>query len=363
MFAGFGIEGKMLFTEITADGVKCEGKNNKTTAFMAILSNDELERYWKTNPLKLEDSDKVKITVAGFDTDVRKCGDYESTSGQMFYLRTKDIKFLSDSLAKKGVTVEEKYILAGDDWYLSMSEQGDNPCVYIDTEAEALKKLEEITPEPLPLDATPKVTPAVTAQPIAPLEGTVDATPEVSPTPGPENICFPASATVELADRSIKSMDKVELGDRVKVSDGSYSTVFMFSHKMCDVEHSFVNVQTSSGAELSLTAGHYIYVNGALVPAGSIKVGDFVESASGEQLTVQAVSRKMLSGLYNPQTEHGDIIVNGVRASTFTTTALPAAAQAMLAPIRGIYTGFGITTSFLDVGMDALRHGVRSILA
>lgn len=187
-------------------------------------------------------------------------------------------------------------------------------------------------------------------------------------TPGPEirneAVCFPSSATVQLQDGSVKKMSNVELGDKVLVAAGKYSEVYMFTHKLENVRHNFVTLKASNGIEISLTSGHYVYVNGALVPAGTAKVGDTLQSPSGDSHAIESVTWKVMNGLYNPQTVHGDIVVDGVRASTYTTVAQPTAAHAMLAPLRSLYNRFGgFTTTMLDSGCDVLAKGVSAIVA
>lgn len=73
---------------------------------------------------------------------------------------------------------------------------------------------------------------------------------------------LPADATVALEDGSVKRMDALSIGDRVQVGNGRYSDVFMFSHKVYNIVRDFVTVTTSSGASLSATDGHYIYLHG-----------------------------------------------------------------------------------------------------
>jgi hypothetical protein len=55
-------------------------------------------------------------------------------------------------------------------------------------------------------------------------------------------------------------------------------------------------------------------------------------------------------GLYNPQTLHGDIVVDGVRASTYTEAVDPVFAHAVLAPVRAVYRWFGVEVGGMDGG-------------
>jgi hypothetical protein len=70
------------------------------------------------------------------------------------------------------------------------------------------------------------------------------------------------------------------------------------------------------------------------------------------------------AGLYNPHTLNGDIVVNGVKTSSYTATVAPGLAHAALWPIRMLYTlgydiingafdhGSALITSFLPRGAD-----------
>lgn len=150
--------------------------------------------------------------------------------------------------------------------------------------------------------------------------------------------CFPADATVLLASGKPRRMDSLRVGDRVLVGSGMFSTVFMFTHRNERGRDVFIRIQTSSGASIMLTHGHYIYVNDGLQPASKVMVGDTLYLATGIRQIV--VSTECISGnfgLYNPQTIHGDIVVDGIRASTYTTAVLPEVAHAMLHPVRKSY--------------------------
>lgn len=209
-------------------------------------------------------------------------------------------------------------------------------------------------------DLTPSATPSTD---VFGSDGTAfpSIVPEATTTPAP--VCFPASATVELADGSVKRMDAVRLGDRVRVGANTFSDVFMFTHKMAEVEHAFVTLTASTGAKLSLTEGHFMYVNGGLAPAHTVRKGDAVELADGSCATVSKVETTLGQGLYNPQTEHGDIVVDGFRASTYTTAVNPGAAHALLAPFRSVYESLGLSSTHFDAGAARLAGLVNKVLS
>jgi Hint module len=172
--------------------------------------------------------------------------------------------------------------------------------------------------------------------------------------------CFPAESTVLVESGHNKRMDKLEVGDRVLVGDGTFSQIFMFTHKVGDeIGREFVRITTDSGNAIVATKGHYIPTAGnGLSAAGSVRVGDqlFVSDSRGRltSATVTSTERVTRTGLYNPQTVRGDIVVDGIVASTYTTAVEPRLAHAILTPLRAVYRWFGMYSSGLESGSGAL---------
>ncbi|KAI0561465.1 hypothetical protein FGB62_81g025 [Gracilaria domingensis] len=137
-----------------------------------------------------------------------------------------------------------------------------------------------------------------------------------------DDVCFPASATVQLADGWTKRMDELEIGDSVLVGHKQYSDVFMFTHRSAHVPYRFVQVTTSGGKTMKLTRGHFIYLDGHLRMAGSARRGDRVWVESGTEEVVVDVRMVKGKGLYNPQTIDGDIVVDGVSACSAENVVL-----------------------------------------
>eukprot|EP00042_Codosiga_hollandica_P043426 m.411280 g.411280 ORF g.411280 m.411280 type:complete len:242 (-) comp56552_c0_seq12:132-857(-) len=163
--------------------------------------------------------------------------------------------------------------------------------------------------------------------------------------------CFPEDATVELENGDTKTMAQLAVGDKVLVGPNLFSEVYMFSHKNTDATSSFVTLTTSANQSVSLTADHYTYANGKLMTAGSVKVGDVLLAADGSEVTVTAVSSTTGRGLYNPHTLQGDIVVNGIKTSSYTAAVSPGLAHSLLWPIRMLYTlGYDIVNGVFDEG-------------
>jgi len=169
--------------------------------------------------------------------------------------------------------------------------------------------------------------------------------------------CFPADSTVALESGESKRMSEVTVGDRVQVGDNQFSDVFMFSHSIPKSKAEYVKITTASKAVLRLTDEHYLYVNGALAPAGKVAVGDKVVLANGTASVVVAVSTVEAEGIYNPHTMHGNIVVDGVTTSTYTTAVHPTVAHAILAPLRALYAaGINVYSAAVESAMPLLNR-------
>ena len=92
------------------------------------------------------------------------------------------------------------------------------------------------------------------------------------------------------------------------VGHNEYSAVYTFTHRDPHASEMFVKLITATSS-LLLTPEHYVYANTQLVPAMNVEAGDMLERADGSLERVVAVARELASGLYNPHTLHGDIVV------------------------------------------------------
>lgn len=183
--------------------------------------------------------------------------------------------------------------------------------------------------------------------------------------------CFPAAASVQLESGKKLPIEHLKVGDRILVALNTYSEVFMFSHADHSATTRFVQIHTARQTEgpLVISSGHYVHVSGrGLVAASAIRQGDKVvvarsnakmslipqnssvyTSAMPKEDTVVGISRKYDRGLYNPHTLAGDIVVNGIVCSTFTTAVRPAFANKVLIPLRLAYSKFSISLPLLCV--------------
>lgn len=178
--------------------------------------------------------------------------------------------------------------------------------------------------------------------------------------------CFPSSATVVLHDGRIVSMARLMHGDRVRVSHASSSPVFFFSHRMHgDVLQPFLNVSTASGASIVLSAEHYLpLMHGRLMAARGVRpLRDGLLLADGTVSLVTHVRPVLAVGLHAPHTLHGEIVVNGVVASTYTTAVHPSLAHyVLLRPVRWLYRvgGVGLFDKWFTKGAPLLASALPS---
>ena len=67
------------------------------------------------------------------------------------------------------------------------------------------------------------------------------------------------------------------------------------------------------------------------------------------------VDSKFAQGLYNPHTMHGDIVVNGIRTSSYTAAINPILAHAALWPVRMLFSmGVDVINGAFDHGSELL---------
>lgn len=191
---------------------------------------------------------------------------------------------------------------------------------------------------PSPATAPPPSPPSSGAQPT--IEGTSNK--------DDGGTCFPETSTVQLENGTRKLMKDLSIGDRVQVGTNAYSTVFMFTHRDSAAHHDFVELRTNSGHTIQLTDGHHIYINEHLQAARNARVGDRLIADDGSAVLVSSTAKIKAKGLYNPQTMHGDVVVDGIVTSTYTEAIQYSAAHSMLSPIRMIYRACGLTTNILE---------------
>ena len=129
----------------------------------------------------------------------------------------------------------------------------------------------------------------------------------------------------------------------------TYEHVFMFSHWDEQARSKFVLITLASGAALAVTSDHYVWASkcdhcsAELITAGHVESSMHVWHVTPQGSRQELVSGTRIvsgRGLYNPHTDSGCIVVNGIAASTFTNILPPslAAHRTVTLPFKVMYT-------------------------
>jgi len=177
--------------------------------------------------------------------------------------------------------------------------------------------------------------------------------------------CFSGLSTVDVQGQGITRMDALKVGDAVLTADGTYSEVYSYGHFAPERKVEYLQIQTDVSRQnqqppLEISAEHLLYANGKLVPASQVKVGDALQESTTTAATAAAVPTQVVvslrkvtrRGAYAPFTKSGNLVVNGVVASSYV--AFPSAFEsylshsqqnwmqhAALQPIRAFCAAFG----------------------
>ena len=168
--------------------------------------------------------------------------------------------------------------------------------------------------------------------------------------PGQQSGCFPASAKV-VASTGIKSMEEVRPGDRLQAvaSDGSlvFSEVLMFLDRSPKEVRRYVTIKTERGRTLTLTSTHLVYTGDRWCDelscmratyAGMVEAGQavMVKEKELEAQVVESVGTATEQGVFAPLTREGNLLVEGVLASSYAVIDSQRIAHASFAPVRWV---------------------------
>ncbi len=158
-----------------------------------------------------------------------------------------------------------------------------------------------------------------------------------APVGGAGGGAFAAGGTVRIRDLAVGDTLAVHpAAGAAAPTDGG--VVHAFSHADPAVLLPFLSLTTASGASVTLTGGHFLWVNGVPAPAESVRVGDTLHVLpTGANGTVVRVEAVMAAGAYAPHPLGGELVVGGVRVSAYTAALRPAVAHALLAPARAAW--------------------------
>jgi hypothetical protein len=131
----------------------------------------------------------------------------------------------------------------------------------------------------------------------------------------PSSFCFSGETTVEVKDKGTMLITDLQVGDQVLSGDGTtYETVYSFGHRHDAVEATFLQFLPS---DIEISMDHMLKIDGRYIPASAVNVGDRLETASGDFITVNKITTVVRKGVYAPFTTSGTIIVSDIKASNY----------------------------------------------
>ena len=131
---------------------------------------------------------------------------------------------------------------------------------------------------------------------------------------------------VQLKDGNSIPMNKLQVGDRVKVDvdTNKYEAVYGFGHREeLQSSDDYLEIQWGKKQHLEISNTHMLLISSAdssewrMVPASKVEVGDKVKLDGGDVAQVSSIKQIRGKGLYAPLTFSGKIVVNGVQASQY----------------------------------------------
>ncbi|KAJ3191826.1 hypothetical protein HDU82_003394 [Entophlyctis luteolus] len=178
--------------------------------------------------------------------------------------------------------------------------------------------------------------------------------------------CFPSDAVVDVENVGLVRMSELKVGDRVlsRAENGMriYEDIYMFGHQDPLAQAVFVQIQLNArNLTLELTSDHFMPTLGqsgkeAYLRAGKLQVGMKVLLSDGTVSEITRINRIHKSGLFNPYTLSGRIVVNSIVASSHSgflldsvfdwmglDAYLPITYQTLFAPARLAYFLLGKT--------------------
>ena len=321
-----------------------------------------IEINYPLNDNAIHDGENYYI---GYDQVTRFCQDGSKFNNGTIYFLFRPFLPVHMPLSSKQITFypEWKYLIA-------VPRYSKHVCMYRayvpGTESEQIVKSPVI--EVMESTPTPEETPYEFEAMIPDTFSSVNsegAAPTVFPEEEEESkpSCFPGVAYVQLQNGSHVLLKNLVVGDVIRTSSNSYSKVFMFTHQEFDTLHKFIRMKTVKGTVLHISHGHYIYVDNKAMPAKFVQVGDILETVTGKEQII-ALDEVLMQGLYNPQTIDGDIMVNGIKTSTYTTAFDPMCAHASLSFLRAVFKWSGLSASLTEreesIRKYITRYMVRS---
>ena len=166
--------------------------------------------------------------------------------------------------------------------------------------------------------------------------------PDPTPAPAPSeddpdlsvkvDICFSGNTQVTVQNKGLVEMKNLQVGDHVWTGT-TYEQVYSFGHLDTVNQHEYLQIyaaaaKNSNAKPLEISAAHLIYKadnDRQPVRADTLQVGDRLlqqtiqGGRNNKVVTVRKIETVVRPGAYQPLTPSGDIVVNGIQASTYVS--------------------------------------------
>lgn len=188
--------------------------------------------------------------------------------------------------------------------------------------------------------------------------------------------CFSASALVTVAEGVQKPMSHLQPGDSVLALSESggmiFSRVLLFLHLDAEHRSTFLILSTENGNRLTITPHHLIFMAPNLKLfyheysasfASQVTTGSYVlvcgRDGHVHPSKIVSVSQEERIGVYAPLTEHGNLFVDGVLASSYASIQDQRLAHWAFGPLRFLV---GLSQVFMAVNpVTVMTQGAAEV--
>lgn len=159
--------------------------------------------------------------------------------------------------------------------------------------------------------------------------------------------CFPPNALVQVEGEESKSLQDLQIGDRILAYDSStgkfvYSSVLLWLDRDPSQVRQYIVLETKFEKRLEVTPSHLLMVPSETGPkavfAQTLQVGDRVltKNEAGELIEDTVISSHLIKrqGVFAPLTVHGTVVVDNVVASCYAVVGSQSLAHWSFLPAR-----------------------------
>jgi len=137
-------------------------------------------------------------------------------------------------------------------------------------------------------------------------------------------ICFSENSVIVEKNKGPMKIKDIQIGDFVQSSKDGFSRIYSFGHRNVNTVANFLQIQyivsgSKNPGSIEITPDHLMSVNGSMLPASLIQVGDHLQGNTEREMIVSKIRNVRSQGVYAPFTESGTVLVNNVLASSYVT--------------------------------------------